>query len=117
MRGNAFEHESAPPAAVRVEATAANIVVFGNRLLSDWGATVPFVNAGRASNLGTFRLAAGDTAVTLAHPLVQPTSTVLLTQTAGAPLADSVTPGDESLRVTFTAPARGDEAFRYEIDP
>lgn len=123
VRENTFGRESLVGAAVIVGPAASSVVVFGNRLTGADGQTtlhgvaVPYVNLGARSNLGTFVVAAHEAAVTINHELVSPTSRVRIEQVSGDPLEFSTVVGLASFRVTFGTMPRGQEQFRYEIDP
>ena len=125
IRNNEFRHRATPPSAIRVEASAADVIVFGNVLLSETleeqsnpnSGFVPFVNNGARSNLGLFAVAPGATEYTVQNLIVSPTSTVALIQTQGETIEASVTPDTGSFRVAFASAARGDEQFWYAIDP
>jgi hypothetical protein len=124
VRGNSFTPRDLGVTAVSVEASAANIVVFGNQVVAANGQSLSalsgapqFVNKGTNSNLGSFATTAGATTISVANPLVQPTSTVVIAQLAGAQLTGTVVPGTASFQVTFGTTPAGDEVFNYEIDP
>lgn len=126
VRGNAFEPIDVSSSVVNVAPGAANVVVFGNTVITPTGALsgwpmvpgVPlFVNDGANSNLGSFAATSGLTTLSVTHPLVQPTSKVAITQVAGAPLAVAAAPAAGAFEVTFGAAPLGGEVFNYEIDP
>jgi nitrous oxidase accessory protein NosD len=118
VRGNRLGFAGAdPPTAVRVDPSSHAVVVFGNELLDAWGAGDAFVNAGFDSNLGSFEAAAGQATLEVSAAVAKPTSTIVIVQASGAPLAAMATPGAGGFAVRFATPPVGGERFRYEIDP
>jgi hypothetical protein len=124
VRGNSFNPRDNFITAVSVEASAANVVVFGNQVVATSGESLTgvagaplFVNKGSNSNLGSFTTTAGMTTLSVTSSLVQPTSKVLISQVAGAQLTGSVTPAAGAFDVMFATTPVGDEVFNYEIDP
>jgi hypothetical protein len=117
VRDNTFMQSGFTGAAVRVEASAANIVVFGNHLVSSPVTGFTFTNLGARSNLGTFVAVAGATTMSVPHPLASQASKVIVEQTAGEALQVSAVPRAGYLQVAFTSAPRGAEEFRFEIDP
>jgi pectate lyase-like protein/parallel beta helix pectate lyase-like protein len=117
VRDNEFVQSGFTGAAVRVEATAANIIVFGNRLVSSPVTGSTFVNLGAGSNLGSFVAQAGVMTMSVPHPLASPQSRVIVEQMSGTALSVSVVPSAGSLQFAFSSAPRGAEEFRFEIDP
>lgn len=117
VRDNVFMRSGFTGAAVRVEASAANTIVFGNRLVSSPTTGLTFVNLGAGSNLGTFVAQPGVMTTSVAHPLASAASSVIVQQTLGAALAVSAAPQAGYLRISFASAPRGGEEFRFEIDP
>jgi polygalacturonase len=117
VRDNVFVRSDFAGTAVRVEAGAANVVVFGNQLVSSVDNDEPFVNLGSGSNLGSFVAQSAAMTMSVPHPLASQSSRVIVEQTAGEALALSAVPQAGYLQITFVSAPRGGEAFRFEIDP
>ena len=117
VRNNTFRKEGASGSAVRVEAGAANVLVFGNSVAARELTAAPFVNVGANSNLGTFTALEGQAVVMLSNALVTDASAVTIRQVTGDPLSFDVEVGEGVLQVNFQAVPSGAEEFHYEIGP
>jgi hypothetical protein len=117
IRDNAFTHATGNTSAIRVEASSARVVVFGNRLLSEWQLVTPFVNEGLASNIVDSAPRPGTTELELRSELVGPASGVRVLQTAGSPLTTTWSTALGGIHLSFARPLAGDEYFQVEIDP
>jgi hypothetical protein len=124
IRNNEFQHEHVDGRVVTVGRAASNVVVFGNTvtstaLLSSLASSKvnPFVNLGGQSNLGTFFAKPELLVMEIDHPLVTPTSQIIVEQLAGPVLAFAVVQRAGVIQFTFESVPTGLERFRYEIDP
>lgn len=117
VRSNAFSKSVASGSAVRVEAGAANVIVFGNSLNSPATTTPPFVNIGANSNAAIIAPVAGSTALAIEHAMAAQNGTVNLVQIAGDPLEHSFSVVPGRIELTFKSEPSGAELFYFEVDP
>lgn len=124
VRRNEFQRDVAGGVVIIVGHAASDVIVFDNSLTSTDQTVAtqqsqmdPFVNLSAGSNLGSFVVAAQATTMHVAHPLVSPTSQIIVKQFSGDPLSFTAVPRAGGIDVVFASAALGEERFRYEIDP
>jgi len=113
---NTFRTGGSAAYLVNVSSTTSSRVIVQDNYATGTATTNPvYLNAGLNPNTGTISPTAGATSTTVTNSLAHQSSRILIWQSAGTPLAFSVSRTSGAFTVTWASAAVGNETYQYEI--